>query len=362
MEARPYPAWPEEVRRRRFAQEFVLRLRRLATNRWVIQIVIVAVLLAVALFRLDFKALAQAFADVHYAWLVFALVVYIGSRLVHAVEWQITLTKVGRAPFFGLFGVLLIGTLVNAVVPASAGDVVKIQFVANRYGLPRAGLVAGRGAEALVNAVLIVVFVVISFALPQVGFASRDLLWLLAGGMLVAMSLAVFAARTLPVEAPDWRILLRLPGRLQAGNRRHWPRIYEGFEVLRRPRLLAIALAFNLFGWIVDIAISWAFGRAFNLQLPLAAFVSVTVVIGIITIFPITFGNVGTFELAVISALSLYGISGHDAVAYAVGVHVFSTLFNIGLGVIAMLVMGMRPGEVFRLRGPKTVAPTAKPP
>ena len=78
-----------------------------------------------------------------------------------------------------------------------------------------------------------------------------------------------------------------------------------------------------------------------------------TVVIGIITIFPITFGNVGTFELVVVSALSLYGVSAADAVAYAVGVHLFSTLFNIALGVAAMLVMRMGPGEVFRLRGPK---------
>lgn len=128
----------------------------------------------------------------------------------------------------------------------------------------------------------------------------------------------------------------------------------KGLEVIRRPRLLAVELAFNLFGWLLDILIFWAFGRAFNLHLPVAAYVSVTVVIGLITIFPITFGNVGTFELAVVGALSLYGVSSPDALAYAVGTHLFSTLFNLGLGVVAMLFMRMRPGEVFRLRTPKS--------
>jgi uncharacterized membrane protein YbhN (UPF0104 family) len=83
---------------------------------------------------------------------------------------------------------------------------------------------------------------------------------------------------------------------------------------------------------------------------PLAAYVSVTVVIGLITIFPITFGNVGTFELAIVSTLALYGVSGDLALGYAVGTHLFTTVFNVALGVAAMLSMRMHPREVFALR------------
>lgn len=328
-------------------------LRRFIMNRWTIQFVIVATLLTVAIIQIDLKALGQSFAHARVGWLLIALAVYVGSRLVHAAEWQVTLTRVGRAPFFGLFGVLLIGTLVNAVVPASAGDVVKIQIVANRYGLPRAGLIAGRGAEGLVNAVFIVAFIVVSFALPNVGFASRNLLWLLAGATALLLLVAVLTSRMLPEAAPQWRLLARLPRRLGDGVQRHWPRFHEGLEVIRSPRLLSLEFAFNLVGWLLDILIFWAIGQALNLHLPLAAYVSVTVVIGILTIFPITFGNLGTFELAVVAALALYGVPADDAVAYAVGAHLFSTVVNVGLGVAAMLFMGMHPSEVFRLRRPK---------
>lgn len=319
-------------------------------NRWLLQSVVVVVLLGLAAWRINLRELGDSFAEAQYGWLVFALAVYIGSRVVHAWEWQITLTKVGRAPFFGLFGATLIGTLVNAVVPAAAGDVVKIQIVANRYGLPRAGLVAGRGAEAIVNALIMVVFIIVSFTLPSAGFASTTVLWLLAGGTLLGFAATVFISHRVPENAPRWRVLARLPGRLQRGIESHWPRFREGFEVMRRPKLLAIEVLLNLFGWGVDILICWAFGQAFNLDLPLAAYVSVTVVVAIITTFPITFGNVGTYELALLSALSLYDISAQDALAYAVGSHVFSTLFNIGLGAMAMWVMGLHPREIFSLR------------
>lgn len=328
------------------------RLRRIATNRWLIQILIVGLLLGVAAWQLDFKELGRAFAEAEYGWLFFALAVYTGSRAVHAWEWQITLTKVGRAPFFGLFGATLIGTLVNAVVPAAAGDVVKIQIVANRYGLPRGGLIAGRGAEAVVNALIMVVFIIVSFSLPGAGFESRNVLWLLAAGTILVFAAAVFVSHRLPEAAPQWSALAPLPRRLRGGIESHWPRFREGLEVMRRPKLLALGIALNLIGWGIDILIFWAFGRAFNLQLPLAAFVSVTVVVAIITTFPITFGNVGTYELALLSALSLYDIPAHDALAFAVGCHLFSTVFNVGLGAIAMWCMGMQPGDVFRLRGP----------
>jgi len=161
---------------------------------------------------------------------------------------------------------------------------------------------------------------------------------------------AVVASRALPAALPQWRLLTRLPHRLRDSLDRQWPRFREGLEVIRRPRLLLVAVLLNLFGWAVDLLIYWSYGQAFHLHLPLAAYLSVTVVVALITIFPITFGNVGTYELAVLSVLALYSVPSHDALAYAVGTHVFGTVFNIGLGILAMWLMGVQPGDVFRLR------------
>ncbi len=328
------------------------RWRSLVRNPWLIQFVVAAILLGLAAWQINFAKLGDAFAHAHFGWLALAAGVYISSRAVHAVEWRITLTKVGRAPLSGLFGALLIGSLVNAIVPASAGEVVKIQVVANRYGLPRTGLVAGRGAEAIVNAAIMTIFIVTSFALPSVGYGSRDLLWLLAAATALVFGGAVLASRTLPESFPSWRWLRRLPHRLHGALERHWPRFSEGLEIIRRPRLLTIAILLNLFGWAVDLLIYWAYGEAFGLDLPLAAYLSVTVVVALITVFPITFGNIGTYELAILSVLALYAVSPERSLAYAAGTHIFGTVLNIGLGLMAMWLMGVQPHEVFRVRQP----------
>jgi uncharacterized membrane protein YbhN (UPF0104 family) len=324
------------------------------------QAVLVAVLLAVAAFQIDFGTLASSFRDARYEYLLAVLAVTVMMRALHAVEWQITLTKVGRAPLLGLMGVLLIGTLVNMVVPASAGDVAKVQIAANRYNLPRAGLIGTRGAEAIVNAVIMVGFIGLAFALPGAGFGSPELLLGLAAASLVIFVGALIASRTLPEHLPDSRLLRRLP--IGAGEqiRYHWPRLYAGFEAVRRPRLLIITIALNLVGWGLDILVIWLFGEAFHLSLPFVAYLTVAVAVAIVTVFPITFGNIGTYELLVTSVLTLYGVDASTALAFALGTHVFSTAYNLGLGFVAVWAMQLRPADVFRLAERAEQEPAAR--
>jgi glycosyltransferase 2 family protein len=333
------------------------RLRSLLHSHWPIRLAVAVALLGLVIWQINLTHLARSFGDAQYGWLIIVTGVYVMSRAVHALEWQITLRKVGRAPYLGLFGALFIGTLVNSVVPANAGDVVKIQLVANRYGLPRAGVLAGRGAEALINAAVMVVFITVSLTLPGIGFGSRNLLWLLAGATALLFVAAVVGSYKAPREFPRWRLVEALPRRLQNALKDSWPRLIDGFEVIRRPQLLVIAIVLNLFGWAVDILILSLYGRAFHLDLPWSAYLSITVVVALLTTFPITFGNIGTYEVALLAILALYGVPSSRALAYAAGTHVFGTIYSVVLGLIAMAVMRIRPSEVFGLRGSRAPAP-----
>lgn len=337
-------------------------IAKIVRSPWTFQFVFAAVLLALAVWRIDARGLLRAFHHAAYGWLAVALAIYFVARLIHAVEWQITLVKVGRAPFGGLFGATLIGTLVNSVIPAAAGDVAKVQIVANRYGLSRVGLITSRGAESIVNAFVMVLFIALSFVLPAAGVASGGLLLLLAAGAVIAFTAAAVGSRFIPEQIPDWRVLARLPARVQGPLRQRWPRFFEGLELVRNPRLLSVAFVLNIVGWVVDVAITWAYGRTFHLGVPIGAYLSLTVAVAIITVFPITPGNVGTFEVILVGVLKAYQVPTDQALAFAVGMHLISTVFNIGLGLVAMVLMGVRPGELLRLHStvPDDVNPEIK--
>ncbi len=90
------------------------RLARVIRSPWTFQIGVAAVLLGLAAWQVDGGDLLHAFNHAAYGWLAIALVIYFVSRLVHTVEWRITLTKVGRAPFGGLFGTVSPGQAVTS--------------------------------------------------------------------------------------------------------------------------------------------------------------------------------------------------------------------------------------------------------
>lgn len=337
------------------------RLRKALYHPWLFQAAIVALLVGLAAWEIDLREVVDAFSRARYEFVAAALVLYVAARWLHAVEWKLTLTKVGHAPTMGLLGVLLVGTLVNMVVPASAGDVAKIQIAANRYGLSRTGLVATRGAEAVVNALIMVGFIGFAFAAPGAAFGSRAVLVALAAAAVTLFVFAVLTARLLPEEFPAWPVFRPLPQRVREWGHYHWPRFHAGFEVIRRWRLLSVVVVLNLLGWGEDIVIVWLFGEAFHLSVPFSAYVSVTVAVAIVTTFPITVGNIGTYELLVTSVVTLYGASPADALAFSIGMHLITTAFNIGLGLVAIWVMRLSARDVFEL-GSRTNTAAPPPP
>jgi len=83
---------------------------------------------------------------------------------------------------------------------------------------------------------------------------------------------------------------------------------------------------------------------------PIGAYVSVAVVVALVTTFPITFGNVGSWEVGMLAALHVYGVPSESALAFAVGSHIFVSLFNIGLGLISMLALGVSPHDLLKVK------------
>lgn len=315
---------------------------------WAGQLLVAAVLVAVAATQISLEAFALAFAGIRYEWLGLAVLIYVAGRLINAWEWQILIKQVGRAPLFGLLGVLLIGTLVNAIFPANLGDVAKIQIAANRYSLSRAGLVAGRGAEAVVNGAIFVCFALVSVALVG-GVGTFTLLWLLVPSAALFVG-AVAVSRAMSTTLPQSRVLGFVPRRLHTFLEHHWPRFHEGLDALRSTRVLLRLGLLGLIGWTIDIAISWAYGTAFNLDLSLSAYLALTVLLALITTFPITFGNVGSWEFGIVGVLALYGVPAERALAFGVATHMFITILNLAIGLVALGWMRVSLREVLMWR------------
>ena len=100
----------------------------------------------------------------------------------------------------------------------------------------------------------------------------------------------------------------------------------------------------------MEVLTFWAFGHAFSLGLPLGAYVSVTVAVSLVRTFPITFQNIGTYEVVLLGLLKQEGVNSGDAFAYAVATRILTSAAITVMGLVAMWLMAVRPRDLFMLR------------
>jgi uncharacterized protein (TIRG00374 family) len=326
-------------------------LLRLLKSPWTFQLAATAAFMALAVWRVDLERVAEPLGRANYGWAVLALAVSTSTKVIDTMRWRVYLARVGEVPLLGLFGAFVIGNLGNNVLPFRAGDIAKIQIVANRYGLSRAGLASSVFVvESVMDGMTFLVLLLVGLALLDVGFVPAALLWSLAvsagGGFLAT----VLASRLFPRQLPRWRVLRVMPARLREGLEESWPKFLDGLETMRRPCLLGKAVFLNFAGWLSQVLMFWVFGLAFGLDIPFGSYVVIMIAANLVAAFPITFQNIGTYEVVLLEILVVWGIAREEAFAYAVATHMLTNLWVVVVGLLALWLMRVRPREVFAVR------------
>src|SRR4029434_2244142 len=84
--------------------------------------------------------------------------------------------------------------------------------------------------------------------------------------------------------------------------------LVDGMRVLGDPRLVLAAVVGSLTLWVLSLLSSCAMIQAFTLAVPFNAALAVFILIGFGTALPQLPGMVGTYQLACVWALGLFGV------------------------------------------------------
>ena len=241
-----------------------------------------------------------------------------------------------RVRWFPILGAYVAGVGVNAVVPARAGDALRV-FLAHRS-------VPGSSYTTLVSTFLVMSIVDSGMALVFFGYALTlgvlpglsvlpdlpgfDFGWLIdhprgAAGILFAVVVAALAlAIWLGPRIDDFRA-----------------RVGQAFAVLRTPaRYVRTVVFWQLADWGLRLVTIWFFLDAFDVEQSVRNVLLVQVAQSLATLVPISPGGVGTEQ-----ALLAYVFSGKapqsTVLAFSVGMRVTITVVNVAAGAVAMLLM-----------------------
>lgn len=276
-----------------------------------------------------------------------------------ARRWQTILSPVaGRLPMGMLWRAVAIGTMVNNVVPARAGELARAYALTRET--PRVGFsasFASLAVDRLFDALVLILLMLLAMVDSAFPVDSR------VGGRTITSLAAAAAGGVVVVMVVLYLIVLRpraLVGLYEVFARRVAPRYEErgrqilrafsdGLSVLRSPLRFAAVLLWTAAHWLVNAFAFWLGFKAVGLAVPLTSALFLQGLIAIGVALPSSPGFFGVFEALARTGLGVYGVPAADAVSWAIGFHLLSFVPITAIGAFYFVRLGLHFRELRRV-------------
>ncbi|MCU0308209.1 MAG: flippase-like domain-containing protein [Thermoleophilia bacterium] len=284
----------------------------------------------------------QAFWDrlaaVHWLPLVAAVGLHVLNLALRSRAWRAILRAAfpgARVPWRVVFGAYVAGVGVNAIVPARAGDAVKVFLVHRRVeGAAYPTLVSSLLVETLFDlpmALLLVLWAWQAGVVPDVSLPAVPAFeWSWIADHPMAWGTAIIVAAGVAAAA-----LVVMGARVRA----FWDRVGQGFAILRTPvRYLREVASWQALGWGCRVGAAYLFLDAFGVPATLENALVVLVVGSVATAMPLTPGGLGPKQALLVVVLGGQAASG-AILAFSVGMEATVLVVNVALALVALVVM-----------------------
>jgi uncharacterized protein (TIRG00374 family) len=275
----------------------------------------------------------RSLRDSNYWWLVPSFAVLAVGVFLRAIRWRMLFRPARRPPLGPVTSALLIGYLFNNILPARAGEAIRVVALNQRAGTSRVEAVGTVVTERVydVFALLLMLFVSIPW-LPEVTWVRRAaVLGIVLAGLLALTIAALAIWEDRPVRFL-LRPLARLPGLSVERTEQAAANLVEGLAAFRHPLIALPAFAVTIASWLVIAVSYWLVTFAFDLGLGFGAGLLVLVATNLAMVIPSSPGALGVFEAAVLVALRAYGIDKSEALSYAIVLHAVNFFPYLAVG------------------------------
>jgi uncharacterized protein (TIRG00374 family) len=259
------------------------------------------------------------------------------------LRWQLLFPKGSRPRFAPCFLVLSACNLVNNLVPARGGDLLRCILIGRQQrAIGASTALATVALEKILDGLALAALLQVAVVLlgPPGWLATAALV----SGCIFAAALGVVVIlKVRPSWLPNfvaWCATKVGAPRVGEALRGMLQRFVAGLAVLASPGQVLVVVLLTAAIWLADAAVTW--GLAIGLQAPLSfpAAAVVSAMIGLGFMIPAAPGNLGTYEVVTVAALGLFHIRGEQAVTVALVLHAWTFLLNTALGLFCLAPAG----------------------
>jgi uncharacterized membrane protein YbhN (UPF0104 family) len=284
--------------------------------RLAISLCVVAALVAGFVWALPGLHLAEVATQLRGAqpWpLVVAAVAAIGMHGCRAAFWRLALRVPRPIPFLRLWRYTIVGAASSTLLPARAGEAVRVWLLAELEGVPAVeGISAALAERALDGASMVIVLLPLPLLLPDAPrWVERTLALLCLAGAAVLVGITVLARRGARMDRAGEGLLSRMA---------------RALSPLSSPTRMGAGLGVLIVAWLCDLVALRLTAGALGLALPPAALLLVLFSVNLAIAVPAAPAQIGSHEAGTVVALSLLGVPRPDALAFALLYHAVHVL------------------------------------
>lgn len=288
-----------------------------------------AVMLALILYRIDLNELTAALRSVHVPTLLAGALALLSTLIIRSWRWHYLLAPVKQIQFSPLLSSTTIGAMIDMLMPARFGDIVRGVLIGQREQISKISALATIVVEKMFDILTLALFalsllVYLGFstdrAILPYGFgatvtttvlllvATGTILWLLQSRTEFMAEVTQKLFGWLPVSWLD---------KLMRGLRA----FADGLQGMNRGPYLPQVLLLSVLLWAMFAFSNYLILRSFGLQLPPYASVLILIFQILGVTLPSSPGFIGTYHAAVLVAFGMLGVNQGLALGVAVTMH-----------------------------------------
>ena len=323
-----------------------LRKRKNTFLQWIPGIIISLAAVLLLLYKIDLQELLKSFSKIQFLSFLAAILLFLLSLIIRSIAWRFFMQN--QVTIRDAFFIENEGYLLNNLLPFRLGELGRAFIMGRVSGLGSANIFSTIVLDRICDVAIAGVFITIT--LPKaLGQTTLPLLsWVLIGIILFGISaLLILGFNQGKIqkylenhEAKNKLFELRI--------KKGIIKFLQGLAVIRNPKYFIAGFTCLNFSWGIAIIEYYLLMQNFILTAPVWWTILGLGALAFGVAIPSAPANAGVFEVALIGALALVGVSTSIAMAYAMVIHLMHFVINCILGLIGLRIHGSSLSELWK--------------
>ena len=280
-----------------------------------------------------------AFRDADYLYLPVLLVILVAFYALKAYRWKLLLTPLGNYDTWrDCFGPMLAGFAVNNVLPARAGELLRVIVFARRTSQPVAAVLVTVALERIFDMLSILLYLSIGLmSLPGMPDELRGSALFLGALAIVGVAGAiVFLVWTqVTIRFITWGLaLVRVPAGLREQIGSLMETSARGLACLKSPITLLVIVGVSLLQWALNGVMMYLALRSFGVDVPVQAAMVLLGVVALAVAVPAAPGFFGVIQFCFINTLQIFPLNRAAVLAASIYYHMLQYIPVTLLGLL----------------------------